>query len=152
MRKILLPALVIIAASLLLIRIFYLQVIDDTLRLKSENNAIKIIYDYPERGYIYDRTGKLLVANQPSYDIMVTPREIKKIDTIEFCKLLKIPKELFDKQIEKAIHYSPRLPSVFLSQLNKMEYAALQEKMRKFSGFEIGSIYFLIRQPIYFSQ
>ena len=78
MRKTLLPALVIITASLLLIRLFYLQVIDDSFRLKSENNAIKINYIYPERGYIYDRNGKLLVANQPSYDIMVVPREIKE--------------------------------------------------------------------------
>lgn len=137
MRKSVLPIIIIITTVIIVLRLFYLQVIDDTLRLKSENNAIKIIYDYPERGYIYDRTGKLLVANQPSYDIMVTPREIKKIDTLEFCKLLKIPKELFDKQLKRAINYSPRLPSVFLSQLNKMEYAALQEKMRKFSGFEI---------------
>ena len=57
MRKVLLPALIIIAAALLVIRIFYLQIIDDTFKLKSENNAIKIKYDYPERGYIYDRIG-----------------------------------------------------------------------------------------------
>jgi penicillin-binding protein 2 len=138
MRKSLLPTVIIIATSLIVLRLFYLQLIDDSLRLKSDNNAIKIIYDYPERGYIYDRNGKLLVANQPSYDIMVTPRELKNIDTLEFCRLLNIPKEIFDKQLKKAIVYSPRLPSVFLSQLNKLEYAALQEKMRKFSpGFEI---------------
>jgi penicillin-binding protein 2 len=138
MRKSLLPTVIIIATSLIVLRLFYLQLIDDSLRLKSDNNAIKIIYDYPERGYIYDRNGKLLVANQPSYDIMVTPRELKNIDTLEFCRLLNIPKEVFDKQLKKAIVYSPRLPSVFLSQLNKLEYAALQEKMRKFSpGFEI---------------
>lgn len=137
MRKSILPTIIIIASITIVLRLFYLQVIDDTLKLKSDNNAIKIIYDYPERGYMYDRNGELLVANQPSYDIMVTPREIKKIDTIEFCKLLNIPKELFDKQLKRAITYSPRLPSVFLSQLNKKEFAALQEKMRKFSGFEI---------------
>ena len=73
MRKVLLPSLIIIAASLLLIRVFYLQIIDDSFKLKSENNAIKKQYDYPERGYIYDRYGKLLVANQASYDIMVIP-------------------------------------------------------------------------------
>jgi cell division protein FtsI/penicillin-binding protein 2 len=58
-----------------LIRIFYLQVINDSFKLKSDNNAIKIKYDYPERGYIFDRYGKLLVSNQASYDIMVIPRE-----------------------------------------------------------------------------
>lgn len=135
MRKVLLPALIIIGASLLLIRIFYLQIIDDSFKLKSDNNAIKIKYDYPERGYIYDRNGVLLVANQPSYDIMVIPRELKNTDTLQFCKLLNITKEDFIQKIEKAKVYSPRLPSVFLAQLNKTEFAAFQEKIRKFEGF-----------------
>lgn len=136
MRKVLLPTLIIIAASLLVIRIFYLQVIDDSFKLKSENNAIKIKYDYPERGYIYDRYGKLLVANQSSYDIMVIPRDIKKdLNVAEFCELLDITKEDYEKRIAKAKIYSPRLPSVFLAQLNKAEFAAFQEKIRKFEGF-----------------
>lgn len=137
MRKLLLPTIIVIASVLLLTRLFYLQIIDDTLKLKSENNAIKIKYDYPERGYIYDRNGKLLVANQPSYDIMVIPREIKNIDTLEFCHLLNISKEYFLDKMAKSKVYSPRLPSVFLPQLNKLEYAAFQEKIRKFEGFYI---------------
>ncbi|KDN54786.1 penicillin-binding protein 2 [Flavobacterium seoulense] len=135
MRKLLLPSMIIIAASLLLVRIFYLQVINDTFKLKSENNAIKIQYEYPERGYIYDRNGKLLVANQASYDIMVIPREIKNLDTLELCQLLDVSKEEFLEKIAKAKIYSPRLPSVFLPQLNKNEFAAFQEKIRKFEGF-----------------
>lgn len=135
MRKALLPSLIIIATLLLVLRIFYLQVVDETLKLKSENNAIKKQYEYPERGYIFDRNGKLLVANQTSYDIMVIPREVKNTDTTEFCQLLNITKEDFIKKIEKATVYSPRLPSVFLSQLNKAEFAAFQEKIRKYEGF-----------------
>ncbi|MBP4139097.1 penicillin-binding protein 2 [Flavobacterium geliluteum] len=136
MRKILLPTLIIIAASLLVIRVFYLQVVDDSFATKSDNNAIKKQYDYPERGYIYDRYGKLLVANQSSYDIMVIPREIKKdLNITEFCDLLKITKEEYQKRVAKATVYSPRLPSVFLSQLNKSEFAAFQEKIRKYNGF-----------------
>lgn len=137
MRKALLPALVIITASLMLIRLFYLQIIDDSFKLKSENNAIRIKYDYPERGYIYDRNGKLLIANQPSYDIMVIPRDVKNLDTIEFCSLLEITKEEFIKRMKKARVYSPMLPSVFLPQLNKLEFAGFQEKIRKFEGFYI---------------
>jgi penicillin-binding protein 2 len=137
MRKVLLPTVIIIATILLVLRLFYLQIIDDSFKLKSDNNAIKIQYDYPERGYIYDRNGELLVANQPSYDIMVIPREMKNIDTLEFCHLLNVSKEDFIKIIAKAKVYSPRLPSVFLPQLNKLEYAAFQEKIRKFPGFYI---------------
>ena len=87
MRKIVLPAVIIVSSILLITKIFYLQVIDETLKLKAENNAIKKVFDFPERGYIYDRNGKLLVANQPSYDIMVVPREIKEFDPTEFCNL-----------------------------------------------------------------
>ncbi len=136
MRKLLLPSLIIIVASLLVLRLFYLQIIDDSFKLKSDNNAIKIKYDYPERGYIYDRNGKLMVANQPSYDIMVIPRDMKNIDTLEFCSLLDITKEDFIEKIAKAKVYSPWLPSVFLPQLNKSEFAAFQEKIRKFEGFD----------------
>ena len=52
--------------------------------------AIEVSYDYPERGYIYDRNGKLLVTNQSAYDIMVIPREVKPLDTLEFCNLVGI--------------------------------------------------------------
>ena len=107
------------------------------LKIKSENNAIKIKYDFPERGYIYDRNGKLLVANQPSYDIMVVPKEVKEMDTLEFCRILQITKAEFLEKIAKAKIYSPRLPSLFLPQLNKMEFAGFQEKIRKYNGFYI---------------
>lgn len=137
MRKVLLPTIIIVSALLILARLFYLQIIDESLKLKSDNNAIKILYEYPERGYIYDRNGTLIVANQPSYDIMVTPKDVKNIDTLELCRLLNITKVDFIRIVEKARVYSPRLPSVFLPQLNKREYAAFQEKQRKFQGFEI---------------
>ena len=137
MRKAILPSIIIIVTLVVLARLFYLQIIDDEYKLKSENNAIKIVYEYPERGYIYDRNGKLIVANQPSYDIMVVPREIKNLDTLKFCELLSITRAEFNKKIKKATIYSPRLPSVFLPQLNKKEYAAFQEKIRKFEGFYI---------------
>ncbi|WP_329805848.1 peptidoglycan D,D-transpeptidase FtsI family protein [Flavobacterium facile] len=137
MRKTLLPTIIIVSSIILLARLFYLQIIDDTLKIKSENNAIKIKYDFPERGYIYDRNGKLLVANQPSYDIMVVPNEVKEIDTLEFCRILQITKPEFLEKIAKAKVYSPRLPSLFLPQLNKMEFAGFQEKIRKYNGFYI---------------
>lgn len=137
MRKALFPSLIILAALAIIARLLYLQVFDDSFKVKSDDNAIKRKYEYPERGYIYDRNGKLLVANQPSYDIMVIPKEIKSLDTLEFCKLLNITLDDFKINIAKARVYSPMLPSVFLPQLNKKEYAALQEKIRKFEGFYI---------------
>lgn len=137
MRKILLPTIIIAATIIIVARLFYLQILDDSYIKKSDNNAIKIKYDYPERGYIYDRHGKLMVANQPSYDIMVTPKEMKNLDTLELCSLLGVTKEYFIQRLEKANVYSRRLPSVFLPQLNKKEFAAFQEKIRRFKGFDI---------------
>jgi len=139
MRKALLPTLIIVTAGLLIIRLFYLQIIDDTFKLKSENNAIKIKYEYPERGYVYDRYGRLLIANQPSYDIMVIPKDVneKELNVKKFCALLEITEDFYHEKMRKAKVYSPLLPSVFLSQLNKLEFAAFQEKIRRFSGFYI---------------
>lgn len=139
MRKALLPTLIIVTAGLLIIRLFYLQIIDDSFKLKSENNAIKIKYEYPERGYVYDRYGRLLIANQPSYDIMVIPKDVneKEMNIKKFCALLEITEDFYKEKMRKAKVYSPMLPSVFLSQLNKLEFAAFQEKIRRFSGFYI---------------
>ncbi len=123
---------------LFILRLFYLQVLDDSYRSSPLNNsAVAVKYDYPRRGYVYDRNGILLVANQPSYDIMVIPRDVQALDTVEFCDLLKITKEDFIKKYERSKRYSPRIPSVFLTQLSKDNYAYLQEKMYKYKGFYI---------------
>ena len=129
----------IIAISIIfIVRLFYLQVIDDSYRASPLNNAaVKIKYDYPQRGYIYDRNDVLLVANQPTYDIMVIPKDVKQIDTTEFCNLLQITKDDYIKNLNRATRYSPRIPSPFLKQLSKENYAYLQEKMRHYKGFYI---------------
>ncbi|RXG12706.1 penicillin-binding protein 2 [Leeuwenhoekiella aestuarii] len=137
MRKILLFSIVLISGILLTGRLFYLQILDTSYATLSVNNAIKRVYDYPQRGHIYDRNGSLLVSNQPSYDVMVIPREVKPFDTTEFCGLLKMTKEALKTRLSKAHVYSPRLPSIVIPQLTKSEYAYLQEKMRKYEGFYI---------------
>jgi len=134
----LLRFLIILVGLIFIGRLFYLQIFSDSYQLHPLNNsAVKITYDYPERGYVYDRNGKLLVANQLSYDIMIIPREVKPLDTTDFCNLLKITKEDFLKRFNRAKRYSTRIPSTFLPQLSKSDYAFLQEKMHKFKGFYI---------------
>src|SRR5690554_398840 len=137
MRKIVLLTLVLISGLLFTARLFYLQVFDSASDSLRQNSAIKIMYDYPQRGYMFDRNNKLLVSNQPSYDVMVVPNEVKPLDTLEFCGLLRITKEEFKDILHKATAYSPRLPSVVVPQLNKADYASLSEKMYKFEGFYI---------------
>lgn len=137
MKKLLLSSIIVLIGVSFIGRLSYLQVFGYSTTQVLEDIAIKAIYDYPERGYIYDRNGKLLVANQPAYDVMVIPREVKPLDTLEFCNLLGIEKTQFLKQMAKAKTYSPRLPSVVVPQLSKEDYARLQEKMRKYAGFYI---------------
>ena len=137
MRQLLLFISIIFVGLLFIVRLFYLQVYQTNNNNLYEDNAIRKVYDYPKRGFVYDRNGKLLVSNQPSYDVMVIPREVKTLDTLEFCSLLKIDKDRFKSIYQKAYRYSPRLPSVFISHLSKEDYAVLQEKMRKFEGFYI---------------
>lgn len=137
MRKMALLILVLLSGILFASRLFYLQVVDGATGSLDQNNAIKIIHDYPQRGYMFDRNNKLLVSNQPSYDVMVVPNEVKPLDTLEFCGLLRITKEEFKEILHKATVYSPRLPSVVVPQLNKADYASLSEKMYKFEGFYI---------------
>jgi penicillin-binding protein 2 len=137
MKKILLSSIIVFIGFTFIGRLSYLQIFRSTSDQILEDAAIKVIYDYPERGFIYDRNGELLVANQPAYDVMVIPREVKPLDTLEFCSLLGIDKSRFLAQMQKAKVYSPRLPSVLVPQLSKADYARLQEKMRKYEGFYI---------------
>ena len=137
MRKLLLYIIIFTTGLIFIARLTYLQIYKAPEENLYEDNAIRKVFDYPKRGYIYDRNGNLLVSNQPSYDVMVIPREVKPLDTTEFCALLKIDKQAFESKLAKAEVYSPRLPSVFLSHLSKEDYALLQEKMRKYDGFYI---------------
>lgn len=137
MRKILLFSIVILTGICFTGRLYYLQIHTANAFDIENDNAIRKVFHYPKRGYIYDRNDSLLVANQPSYDVMVIPREVEPLDTILFCDLLKIDKATFNKSYNRAKKYSPRLPSPFLRHLSKEDYAFLSEKMRKFKGFYI---------------
>ena len=138
MRKYLLPAVIIFSATVILLRLFFLQVVFYNEATSGiDNIAIETVYDYPERGYIYDRNGELLVSNQPAYDVMVIPSEVKGLDTLELCSLLELGKTEFADRLQKAKDYSRKKPSVIVHQLSNNDYAKLQEKLRKFNGFYI---------------
>lgn len=138
LRKSLLYFLILFVGIIFIGRLFFLQIIDSKYRQNPLNNsAVTIKFSYPDRGFIYDRNGKLLVANQSSYDIMIIPKDVEPLDTLEFCNLLKITKEDFLKRYHKTKTYSPRIPSIFVGQLSKEDYAYLQEKMYKYKGFYI---------------
>jgi penicillin-binding protein 2 len=118
-----------------LIRLFYIQVYNDTYKLDSRNNVLRYITDYPARGLIYDRNGELLVSNQAAYDLMVITKQSQPLDTAEFLELINLPKEEFILRFNKAASYSSRKPSVLVSDMSAEEYGKLQELLYKYPGY-----------------
>lgn len=125
------------------VRLFFLQLVNVEYKASADNNAFLKKTLYPARGVIYDRNDKLLVYNQPAYDVMLIMREIQPFDTLDFCRTVGITKEIFDKRIadikNRALNpgYSSYVPQVFMNQLSTNEYGILQEKLYKFPGFYI---------------
>jgi len=119
----------------LLARLFYIQIVDPKYAIYAGKNVLRQTIVYPARGPILDRNGKILVQNEPFYDIMITPREVKPFDTVEFCKLLGIDRDGFNKRWVKAWKYSPVLKSVFEKQLTAQTYASVSERLSEFPGF-----------------
>jgi penicillin-binding protein 2 len=122
---------------ILLARLFYIQIVDDRYTLSARKNAIRQVIQYPARGPILDRNGKVLVSNDLVYDITVIPKEVKPFDTIEFCKLIGIDVVEFRKRFAKAVKYSRNLSSPFEKQLSPQLTASLQERLSEFQGFTV---------------
>jgi len=127
-----------------ILRLFMLQITSDDYKKSADSNAFLKKIEYPARGGIYDRGGKLLVFNQPAYDIMVVMNEARNhIDTLELCQALNITKEEFIKRMEtikdrnKNPGYSRFTQQLFMSQLSEEDFSMFQEKMFRFPGFYI---------------
>ena len=128
---------IVITFLIFIFRLINLQLLNPNYETISNINAIIEISDYPERGLIYDRNLKLLVGNQPVYDLMTVPENIKTFDTVTLANLLGIPKQILENKILLAKRFSNRLPSIILDKIPKEKYALIQEHMWKFEGFFI---------------
>ena len=137
MKNKLLPFLIILSSFIFILRLFWVQLIDINDVKLSNKNSVEKVYNFPERGYVFDRNDRLIVGNELFYDLMIIPAELKPIDTLEFCKILKITKTTLIDKINKAKKYSRVKPSVFLSQISKTDYAIIQEKLWKYKGFSV---------------
>lgn len=118
-----------------IIRLFSIQVIDDSFKTSSENNVIRKQTDYPRRGLIYDRNKELIVYNEAAYDLMITPKQATFLDTALICSLLEIDTLNLMKRIEKASNYSMYKASVLMKQISVETYTKLQENMFLMPGF-----------------
>ncbi|MDR2466607.1 MAG: penicillin-binding protein 2 [Prevotellaceae bacterium] len=128
-------AVIAVIIAILSIRLFFLQVLDESYKITAENNAFRYDVEYPARGIIYDRNGKTMVENNTTYDIMVTPRELKDVDTADLCRIFKLStaeiKEIFRK-LGKNKGY---VAFTFLKQVSSETYAVFRERADRFPGF-----------------
>lgn len=140
-RRFVIGGIVIAIIAVFIVRLFSLQILSKEYKEQGDNNAFLNKTIYPSRGVIYDREGRLLVFNQPAYDVLVCMREVSDLDTLAFCQALNITKEQFDKRMADIKNrtlnpgYSRYTEQVFLSQLTATDCAQLIEQLYKFKGF-----------------
>ena len=142
-RKYIIASIVLVVVLVYIGQLFNLQILSPEYRNFADSNAFFRKTLYPARGSIYDRNGKLVVFNQPTYDVMMVVREMKQFDTLDFCHTLNIDIEQF-RQLDNDMRdrrknpgYSSYTPQIFKSQLDVKEYGLLQEKLYKFPGIYI---------------
>lgn len=142
-RKYVIGAMVLAVVLVYTVRLFSIQVIDRQYRDSADNNALYNRTVYPMRGVLYDRKGRMIVGNQPSYDVVVVMRNVKDLDTLALCTALDITPEYFQERMadirnrRKNPGYSPYTRQVFLSQLSIAEISDFRENLYMFSGFDI---------------
>jgi penicillin-binding protein 2 len=131
------------AFLVILAQLFNLQIISGKYRKLALDNAVYPKIIYPERGIIFDRKGKAILNNAYMYDLMVTPAEIKGIDTLEFCRMMEIDSAEFRKRIlESIVKNTSVRPSIFEDLLSPDLQARFEENNWKFPGFV------LVRRPV----
>ncbi|MEI7663970.1 MAG: penicillin-binding protein 2 [Bacteroidota bacterium] len=138
-RKFIIIGFFLLIGLVFLARLFYVQIMVDKYILSANNNVLRYVTQYPARGLVFDRNGKLLVYNEAAYDLMVIPRQVKDPDTMALCHLIGIDKAEFISRLQKARSYSPYRPSIFEAQITRDSYGFLEEKLFLFPGFFVQS-------------
>lgn len=141
-RRYVIMGIAVMVVLVYIVRLFVLQVIDQSTKGKAETNAQLRQTIYPSRGLIYDRNGELLVANQPIYEVTLIVREVEKsqFDTLGFCKALNITPLDFEERLKQITNprknrgYSRYSPQVFMDHLRQEDVAPLQQELYKYEG------------------
>lgn len=142
-RKYVIGGIAICIIAIYVIRLFALQMLDNTYKQSADSNAVRRDVLFPSRGQIRDRNDSLLVYDESSYNIMVNMMEQHGVDTLEFCKTLGITKEDYiNKMLEikddkKNPSYSRYKPQVFMTQIKPEDISVLREKLFRFKGFYV---------------
>ena len=129
--------MVLLVSVIYLFRLFYIQVIDQSYKLSSNNNSRLRQVEFAARGMIFDRYGKVLVFNEAVFDLLVLPQQVKNFDTLDLCGMLKVDPAELRESLKKAREYSRYRQSPVVRNVSPEQIAALQEKLYKFPGFSI---------------
>ncbi len=121
----------------LIVRLFYIQIIDDSYKLNADSNAIRKIKLYAPRGTIFDREGRVMVANQPAYDLLAIPNQVQAFDSIKLCALVGIELKELRRKLNEARAYSRYKPSPVVQQMSQRDFGRLGEQLYSFKGFYI---------------
>ena len=142
-RKYIIGLVAILIVIVYLLRLLSLQIMSDDYKRNADSNAFLKQIQYPARGLIMDRKGRLLVYNEPAYNIMVIMQEQLGVDTLDFCNTVGITKEQYIERMaeikdsKKNLGYSRFTPQLFMSQIPAKEFSVFQEKLFKFKGFYV---------------
>ncbi|MBL4659794.1 MAG: penicillin-binding protein 2 [Alcanivoracaceae bacterium] len=128
-----------IAISIIFSRFFYLQIIQHKVLLSnSEKNRIKTTSLPPARGFIYDRNGKLLVDNLPTYRLQVIPEKVdslkKQLSAIQL--FIKINDDDITDILNKEKNNRPFKPIIIKAKLTEKELSAFIARKHAFIGFD----------------
>jgi penicillin-binding protein 2 len=134
-RRNIIIGIIVTVVGILLIRLFYLQVIDESYKITATNNAFRYDVEYPARGIIYDRKGNIIVENVTTYDIMITPRELKDVDTAELCTVFQLSAEEAGNILKGLKKNRDYRAFTFLKQVSPEKYAMFRERADRFHGF-----------------
>lgn len=133
-RPITIIVVIILIGIVLLTKLFLIQVADDSFLKRAERNAVQRLVDHPYRGLVYDRTGKIMVYNNPIFDLMVIPKEFNVKDTTRFCEIFNIAKEELIEKYTAARKYSSVKPSILIPQVSTTEFARIQDYLIDYPG------------------
>ncbi|MBN1118348.1 MAG: penicillin-binding protein 2 [Bacteroidales bacterium] len=134
-RKIYVGIFILLIGLIFTFRLLYLQVIDSTYKLSAESNSRRLEIVYPARGLIYDRNNLLIVHNQPSYDLKISPFELEAFDSTELCEILNVDIQTLRDAIYRVKKYERERRNPFIKQLSPETFGKLKEKQYKFPGF-----------------
>lgn len=132
--------IIVITGIIFLVKLFFIQVLDNRYAQMADSNAIIRQTEYPVRGLITDRNGKLIVYNTPEYKLEVLLKDVVDFDSAKFCRVFDMSRQQLRstfREMKLRKEFSPYKPTLFLDQLSNVDFARVQDYLDEFPGFYV---------------